>query len=158
MSTLLLDRSIIITGGSTGIGRATALRCAEEGALITIADVNDDAGNEVIKMITAKGIQAQYCNTNVTKAADVKNMIAQAIRRFGKLDGAFNNAGIEGNFTSITKMTEEEYDTQLNRGQNELAELLKQQNQLAVTLNDINSELDAKITAAKQELANRDRE
>jgi hypothetical protein len=55
-------------------------------------------------------------------------------------------------------MTEEEYDTQLNRGQNELAELLKQQNQLAVTLNDINSELDAKITAAKQELANRDRE
>jgi|TARA_B110000438_G_C15785950_1_gene638449 NAD(P)-dependent dehydrogenase (short-subunit alcohol dehydrogenase family) len=110
MSTLLLDRSIIITGGSTGIGRATALRCAEEGALVTIADVNDDAGNEVVEMIAAKGIEAQYCNTNVTKAADVKNMVAQAIQKFGKLDGAFNNAGIEGNFTSITKMTEEEYD------------------------------------------------
>jgi NAD(P)-dependent dehydrogenase (short-subunit alcohol dehydrogenase family) len=61
-------------------------------------------------MITAKGIEAQYCNTNVTKATDVKNMVAQAIQKFGKLDGAFNNAGIEGNFTSITKMTEEEYD------------------------------------------------
>jgi NAD(P)-dependent dehydrogenase (short-subunit alcohol dehydrogenase family) len=110
MADLLLNRSIIVTGGSTGIGRATALRCAEEGALVTIADVNDDAGNEVIEMIAATGMQAQYCNTDVTKATDVQNMVARAITKFGKLDGAFNNAGIEGNFTSITKMTEEEYD------------------------------------------------
>jgi NAD(P)-dependent dehydrogenase (short-subunit alcohol dehydrogenase family) len=71
MADLLLNRSIIVTGGSTGIGRATALRCAEEGALVTIADVNDDAGNEVIEMIAATGMQAQYCNTDVTKATEL---------------------------------------------------------------------------------------
>ncbi len=110
MSGRLQDKSIIITGGSTGIGRATALRAAGEGANLIIADINDDDGESVVEEISANGGSARYCRTDVTVAAEVKASIDAAISAYGRLDGAFNNAGIEGNFTSITKMTEADYD------------------------------------------------
>lgn len=110
MSGRLQDKSIIITGGSTGIGRATALRAAREGANLIIADINDDDGESAVEEISANGGSARYCRTDVTVAAEVKASIDAAISAYGRLDGAFNNAGIEGNFTSITKMTEADYD------------------------------------------------
>ena len=114
MAEVLKGKSIVITGGSTGIGRATALRCVEEGAQVTIADINDDDGNALVNDISGAGGEAQYVHTDVTKSADVIKMIEAASSRYGKLDGAFNNAGIEGNFTSIVKMTEAEYDLTVN--------------------------------------------
>ncbi|MGE0860893.1 MAG: glucose 1-dehydrogenase [Gammaproteobacteria bacterium] len=114
MAGLLQDKAIIITGGSTGIGRATALRAAREGAKLTIADVNVQDGEAVTAEIKAAGGVAQFVRTDVTVTAQVQAMIAASVSAYGRLDGAFNNAGIEGKFTSITKMTEEEYDrTQL---------------------------------------------
>lgn len=113
MSHLLADKSIIITGGSTGIGRASALRCAEEGARLVIADVNVDAGQAVCAEITGHGGQARFVRTDVTRAHEVQAMIAAAVAAYGRFDGALNNAGIEGTFTSITKMTEAEYDRTL---------------------------------------------
>jgi NAD(P)-dependent dehydrogenase (short-subunit alcohol dehydrogenase family) len=114
MADLLKDKSLIITGGSTGIGRATALRCADEGAALTIADVNDQQGEATVTEIVAAGGRAQYVHTDVTLTAEVKHMIAAASSAYGRIDGAFNNAGIEGNFTSIVKMTEAEYDLTVN--------------------------------------------
>ena len=109
MGERLQGKSIIITGGSTGIGRATSLRCAAEGASITLADVNDD-GQQVVDEIVEAGGSAHFIHTDVTSTADVTAMIDSAVSTYGKLDGAFNNAGIEGNFTSITKMSEADYD------------------------------------------------
>lgn len=114
MAELLLDKSIIITGGSTGIGRASALRCAAEGAAVTIADVNDDEGGKVVAEITAAGGRAQYVHTDVTRSDAVQAMIAAAVDAYGRLDGALNNAGIEGSFTNILKMSEADYDRTLN--------------------------------------------
>lgn len=114
MADLLLDKSIIITGGSTGIGRASALRCAAEGAAVTIADVNDDAGGKVVAEITAAGGRAQYVHTDVTRSDAVQAMIAATVDAYGRLDGALNNAGIEGSFTNILKMSEADYDRTLN--------------------------------------------
>lgn len=110
MRGMLQDKSIIITGGSTGIGRATALRCAAEGAGVLIADVNDAAGEALCAEITAAGGRARFLHTDVTDAAQVRAMVAAAVATYGRLDGALNNAGIEGRFTSIVKMSEEEYD------------------------------------------------
>ena len=114
MAGLLQDKAIIITGGSTGIGRATALRAAQEGARLTIADVNLKDGEAVVAEINSKGGTAQLVKTDVTRSAEVQAMIAATVSAYGRLDGAFNNAGIEGQFTSITKMTEEEYDRTLS--------------------------------------------
>lgn len=114
MTKLLQDKSIIVTGGSTGIGRATALRCGAEGAAVTIADVNDSAGASVAAEIVAGGGRAHYIHTDVTNSAAVQAMIASAVAAYGRLDGALNNAGIEGTFTNIVKMTEADYERTVN--------------------------------------------
>jgi len=114
MSGLLLDKSILVTGGSTGIGRASALRCAAEGAAVTVADVNDAAGAAVVAEITAGGGRAQYVHADVTDSGAVQAMIAAAVSAYGSLDGALNNAGIEGTFTNIMKMSEAEFDRTVN--------------------------------------------
>jgi NAD(P)-dependent dehydrogenase (short-subunit alcohol dehydrogenase family) len=113
MAALLENKSIIVTGGSTGIGRASALRCAEEGARLVIADVNVEAGQALCAEIEGRGGAARFVRTDVTQAWQVQAMIAAAVDAYGRLDGALNNAGIEGTFTSITKMTEAEYDRTL---------------------------------------------
>jgi len=114
MTGILGKKSILITGGSTGIGKATVLRCAEEGALITLADINAEEANKVVAQVKEAGGSVIFCEADVTRTDDVKRMIELASSTFGQLDGAFNNAGIEGAFTSITKMTETEYDRTVN--------------------------------------------
>ncbi|MCB1747633.1 MAG: glucose 1-dehydrogenase [Gammaproteobacteria bacterium] len=114
MAGMLADKSIVVTGGATGIGRATALRCAAEGAALTIADVNAEAAVALCEEIVAGGGRAHFVATDVTDAAQVQAMVASAVAAYGRLDGAFNNAGIEGRFVSILKMTEDEYDRTVN--------------------------------------------
>jgi NAD(P)-dependent dehydrogenase (short-subunit alcohol dehydrogenase family) len=90
----LKDKVALITGGSSGIGRETALLFAQEGAAVVVADMNDTAGQETVALIQAAGGKAIFCHVDVSKATDCENMIAVAEETFGKLNVIFNNAGI----------------------------------------------------------------
>lgn len=106
----LHDKVIIVTGGSTGIGRATALRCAADGAKVVVADVNTVEAPATVEAIKHAGGTAMFVKTNVAVAAEVQALIETTVKTYGQLHGAFNNAGIEGDFTNISKMTEESFD------------------------------------------------
>ncbi len=90
----LKDKVALITGGSGGIGRETALLFSAEGAAIVVVDVNDAAGDKVVQEIEAAGGKAVYVHADVSKAADCENMIKVAEQTYGKLNILFNNAGI----------------------------------------------------------------
>ena len=110
MAGVLTDKAILVTGASTGIGRATALRAAQEGANIVVADVNTVEGPNTVAAITDAGGNAIFIETDVTQSDQVRAAIGATVEHFGSLDGAFNNAGIEGVFTNITRLSEEDYD------------------------------------------------
>src|SRR4029077_4148438 len=84
----------LITGAASGIGRATALLFAREGAELVLADVNADAGQRVVDQITKSGGRAFFEGIDVTRAADCQRLVERAIREFGRIDILFNNAGI----------------------------------------------------------------
>ena len=86
----------IITGAATGIGRATALLFAREGAKVVIADIKDEEANQTVKMIQDAGGKAIFTHTDVTAMADLERMIKTAVDTYGKLDILFNNAGVAG--------------------------------------------------------------
>ena len=84
----------IVTGASGGIGRATAMAFAESGASVVVSDVQEDKGEETVKLITDQGGKAVFKRCNVADEADVKAMINRAVTEYGRLDYACNNAGI----------------------------------------------------------------
>jgi NAD(P)-dependent dehydrogenase (short-subunit alcohol dehydrogenase family) len=92
MSDLFTGKVALVTGGASGIGRATAILFAKHGACVTVADITD--GTAVVREIEAAGGQAQFVHCDVTKHDQIRAMVAQTVKRFGRLDCAFNNAGI----------------------------------------------------------------
>lgn len=90
----LQNKVAIITGGSSGIGRETAILFAKEGAKVVVTDVNDKGGNETAEMIKSSGGDAVFIHADVSKAEDCKDMVGFTEKSFGKLDIIFNNAGI----------------------------------------------------------------
>lgn len=84
----------LVTGASGGIGRATALAFAASGASVVVSDVNDEAGEETVALITKAGGTALYHRCNVAEASEVKTLVARAVADYGRLDFAHNNAGI----------------------------------------------------------------
>jgi NAD(P)-dependent dehydrogenase (short-subunit alcohol dehydrogenase family) len=100
----------IVTGVASGLGRASALAFAAAGAKVIAADVDVKAGEETVQMIKKAGGEAAFVKTDVSKAADVKNMVDKAVSLYGRLDFAHNNAGImiPG---PVTQLTEEQWDT-----------------------------------------------
>ena len=90
----LAEKVALITGGASGIGRATALLFSREGAAVAIADVNADAGQRVADEIAQSGGRAFFEPMNVTRAADCRRLAERTIREFGRIDILFNNAGI----------------------------------------------------------------
>lgn len=92
----LVDKVGIVTGGGTGIGRATALAMARAGALLVIGNRGVKPGEEVVRDIEQAGGRAIFQVTDVTKPGDVKALVERAVKEFGRLDLAFNNAGTEG--------------------------------------------------------------
>ncbi len=109
MSEVLADKVCLVTGGASGIGRATALAMAAAGAKVVIADRDEVAGPQVVREIEAQGRQALFCRTEVTSAADTEAMVDAAVRRFGRLDCAFNNAGVEGAYANTVDYSLEEF-------------------------------------------------
>ena len=103
-------RVALITGGARGIGRACALRIAEEGRDIVIADVLDNDGPNVVAEIEAIGQKALYIHTDVTDEAAVKNTVAQTIETFGRLDILVCCAGILGKEVPFLEQTAEMFD------------------------------------------------
>ena len=99
----------LITGGASGIGRATALLFAHEGAAIALADVNADAGRRVADEITQFGGRVFFDTVDVTRAADCQRLVERAIREFGRIDILFNNAGITRRAT-VLDLSEEDWD------------------------------------------------
>jgi NAD(P)-dependent dehydrogenase (short-subunit alcohol dehydrogenase family) len=104
------DKVVIVTGGSTGIGHATALTFAREEAIVVLADINVPEGEKTVNVIKESGGQALFVKTDVSKAAEVESMVDQTIRTFGRLDCAFNNTGITGETASIISCTEKNWD------------------------------------------------
>jgi NAD(P)-dependent dehydrogenase (short-subunit alcohol dehydrogenase family) len=92
----------LVTGGASGIGRATALTFAREGAKLIIADMNEDGGQQTVHMITEKGGEAIFVRTDVSQAIEVQALISKAVETYGRLDCAHNNAGISGGLRALT--------------------------------------------------------
>ena len=108
----MLDHKVlIVTGGGNGIGRATAVACAREGAQVMIADIDAEAGELTAKMITefAPGC-AQFIRADVSNRTDISNMVDETVEVFGRLDGAFNNAGIEGMAAPVDECTDANWE------------------------------------------------
>jgi NAD(P)-dependent dehydrogenase (short-subunit alcohol dehydrogenase family) len=105
-----LDNKIaLITGGGSGIGRATSMLFAKEGASVAVADWVEDNAKAVAAEITKNGGQAIALKADVSKAADAERMVAETLQRFGRLDILYNNAGI-GFARPLHQMTEDEWD------------------------------------------------
>jgi NAD(P)-dependent dehydrogenase (short-subunit alcohol dehydrogenase family) len=98
----------LVTGGASGIGRATALTFAREGAKLVIADMNADGGQQTVHLITEKGGEAIFVRTDVSQAVEVQALISTAVETYGRLDCAHNNAGIAGGVRALTAEYPEE--------------------------------------------------
>lgn len=107
---LFEEKVALVTGASSGIGRATALAFAAQGAKVVVADVLAEGGEETAHMIQDAGSTATFCRADVSRAQDVEAMVKAAMDAFGRLDCAFNNAGIEGEMASTVECTEENWD------------------------------------------------
>jgi len=100
----------LVTGGGSGIGRATALAFARDGARVVIGNRNVQRGEETVSMIRAAGGTASFRRTDVLVAADIEALVKHAVSEYGGLDLAFNNAGIEGEPRPLAEQTEANYD------------------------------------------------
>ena len=104
------DQVALVTGGSSGIGRATALAFAHEGVRVAIASRTQARGEEVVRAIRADGGQATWIDADVSQAAQVEAMVKTVIATYGRLDYAFNNAGSGGRGGWIPDIQEEDWD------------------------------------------------
>jgi NAD(P)-dependent dehydrogenase (short-subunit alcohol dehydrogenase family) len=99
-----------VTGAANGIGRAAALAFAREGASVVVADVSEQGNQETARMIEETGGRALAIRCDVTRAQDVKAALDKTIETFGRLDAAFNNAGVEQAKAALADITEQEWD------------------------------------------------
>ena len=109
MTGLLQEKVAIITGGSSGIGRASALVFTREGAKVIVADVAVEGGQQTVQMVREIGGDAIFIKADVSNAAEVEVLINKAFETYGRLNCAFNNAGV-GHTGTITECTEDEWD------------------------------------------------
>ena len=105
----LKGKVAIVTGGGSGIGEATALTFAKEGARVTVADVADSAGNNTVEQIRASGGDGIYVHADVTSASEIQSVVRETIDNYGRLDVLFNNAGIAMRL-GVAELPEEDWD------------------------------------------------
>ena len=110
MARLLENKIALVTGSGSGIGRASALTFAREGAKVVVADVSVNGGEETVQMIKKAGSEAIFVKTDISKASDVQALIQAAVETYGRLDCVHNNAGIEGVTAPMADYPDEEWD------------------------------------------------
>jgi NAD(P)-dependent dehydrogenase (short-subunit alcohol dehydrogenase family) len=106
----LLGKVALITGGTSGIGRYTAILFAQHGAKVVLTGRREAEGNETRKLVQAAGGDALFLQGDVSKSADVQKFVQNTVEKFGRLDVAFNNAGVEGTWMPIVDLPEEQFD------------------------------------------------
>lgn len=114
MSDEYQGKVVLVTGGSYGIGRAAALGFARRGAKVVIADRDVTRGEETLESVKAAGGEAIFVQTDVSSETEVKALVDKAVQAYGKLDCAFNNAGIHKQFVSTVDFTEVDWDEMIN--------------------------------------------
>ena len=106
----LQNKVAIVTGGTSGIGRDTAVLFAKEGAKVVVAGRREVEGQETTDLIRAAGGEGIFVQTDVSKTAAVQTLLQKTIDKYGRLDIAFNNAGVEGNWVPIAEQPEDDWD------------------------------------------------
>ena len=110
MAESMQNKVALVTGASSGIGRATALAFAREGAKVVVADLNVVGGQETVQLVKAAGGEAVFVETDVSQAASVEAMVQTALDTYGRLDCAHNNAGVEGVLSRTAEQTEQDWE------------------------------------------------
>lgn len=104
----------LVIGGSTGIGRATAVAFGQAGTIVAIAGRNKEQGSQTEALVRQTGAESLFIETNVTSDHSVRTLIDRTVEKFGRLDAAFNNAGIEGKVAALVETIEEDFDSIIN--------------------------------------------
>jgi NAD(P)-dependent dehydrogenase (short-subunit alcohol dehydrogenase family) len=100
----------LVTGGTSGIGRDTAVLFAKAGAKVVVAGRREPEGEETVELVRAAGGDGLFVRADVSKASEVDTLVQKTVEKFGRLDIAFNNAGIEGVWVPIVRQSEEDWD------------------------------------------------
>lgn len=114
MRGLLKEKVALVTGGGSGIGRAASLAFAREGARVVVCDIEAVGGRETVSLIREAGGEALFVEADISRTADVEEMLNQAVRAYGGLNCAFNNAGISIGSVSTVVCTEAQWDSIMN--------------------------------------------
>ena len=114
MPGILSDKVALITGAGSGIGRASAIAFAREGARVVVSDVNAEGGEETVSRISDIGGQAKFVSADVSRAGDVEALVQSTVREYGRLDCALNNAGVSGGQGLIHEYSEDDWDRVIN--------------------------------------------
>jgi NAD(P)-dependent dehydrogenase (short-subunit alcohol dehydrogenase family) len=126
------DQVVLITGALTGIGRASAVLFARQGAHVMVSGRRDKEGQELVAELRALGAEAEFVRTDVRVEEDVRNLVDETVKRFGHVDIAVNNAGTEGLRGLVTEQTAESYAATFDS--NVLGVLLSMKHELRVML------------------------
>ena len=108
------NKVALVVGGSTGIGRATAVAFAKAGAKVVVASRGEKRGQETVELVKQAGTEGLFIQTDVSDKSSVKNLIEQTINKYGRIDAAFNNAGIEGKTAPLIETDEDDFDSIIN--------------------------------------------
>src|SRR6266853_5510246 len=123
---------VLITGGLTGIGRATAFAFANDGAQVVVSGRRDEEGQKLVSEIRKIGAEAEFVRADVRREEDVRNLIDKTVARYGRLDVAVNNAGTEGQPGPLTEQSAETYAATFDT--NVLGTILSLKHELRVML------------------------
>ncbi|GAA4844182.1 SDR family oxidoreductase [Paenibacillus vulneris] len=110
MTTAVTNPIAVITGAGSGIGRASSLKLAQNGAKVILVDYNKEAGEETLKLVQEQGGEGIFVQANVAKSEDVQYYVNEAVKTYGRIDIFFNNAGIIQKFSMLSDTDEAEFD------------------------------------------------
>ncbi len=113
MAAPLQDKVVLVTGAASGIGREVGRACVQAGAAVVLSDVNAEGGAALAEELGRTGDRAHFVRADVSRAADVEALVAEALKRHGRLDGAVNNAGVEGELARTVGWSEAGFDRTL---------------------------------------------